>query len=187
LDNRRDQLSQANVCSTIQRLGSRNLQRVFPSIFNASGLPPEANAIATALGSCIVDALDLRAELVSLLMPQARQQIAERLDDLGTLAVDAALNLCHQGKDKIIVGERAAEVNRILLGRGERLQFSAEKVGHKLKKIGLLRRRLGGASNGFLLDRPTRVRFHEVAAAYGCVGLIDDKKSLHCPLCKQNK
>ena len=53
--------------------------------FNASGLPPEANPIANALGSFIVDAPELQAELVSLLMPQARQQIAEHCGDLGTL------------------------------------------------------------------------------------------------------
>lgn len=34
--------------------------RVFKSDFNASGLSPEINAIASALGSCIVDAPDLR-------------------------------------------------------------------------------------------------------------------------------
>ena len=134
-----------------------------------------------------VDAPDLRAKLVSLLMPQARQQLAERLDDLGTIAIAAALFLCHQGKDKILVGEIATEVNRIVRSRGERLQFSAEKVGHKLKKMGLLSRRLGGAGNGFLLDHATQVLLHEVAEVYGCVGLSEDEKNLHCPLCEQNK
>lgn len=164
-----------------------NLQRVFRSDFNASGLSPESNAIANALGSCIVDAPNLQAELVSLLMPQARQQMAERFDDLGSVAVGAALSLCHEDKDKILVGEIAAEVNRILRKRGERVQFSAEKVGHKLKRIGLLSRRLGSAGNGFLLDRATQVRLHEVGVAYGCGGFVEAEKSLHCPLCQINK
>jgi hypothetical protein len=164
-----------------------NLQRVFQSDFNASGLSSETHVIANALGACIVDAPTLQAELVSVLMPQSQQQIAERLDDLGTLVVGAAFALCHQGKDAILVGEIAAEVNRILLSRGERLQFSAEKVGHKLKKIGLLSRRLGGAGNGFLLDHSTQLRLHEVGAAYGCEGFMEEEKSLHCPLCQQTK
>jgi len=150
-------------------------------------LSPEANAIAYALGKCIVDAPGLQAELVSLLKPYSEQQIAERLDDLGTLAVGAALSLCHQGKTQILIGEIAAEINRILKVRGERLQYSAEKVGHRLKKAGLLNRRLGGAGNGFLLDHATQVLLHEVSAAHGCVGLTDDKENLHCSLCQQNK
>ena len=104
-----------------------NLHRMSKSDFNASGLPPDANAIANALGECIVDAPDLQANLDSLLMPQARHEIGERMDDLGTAAVSAALHLCHKGKDKILVGEIAAEVNRIVHSRGERLQLSAEK------------------------------------------------------------
>jgi hypothetical protein len=67
------------------------------------------------------------------------------------------------------------------------MQYSPEKVGHRLKKAGLLIRRLGAAGNGFLLDRATQVLIHEVAAAYGCAGLADDKENLHCSLCKQNK
>ena len=165
----------------------QNLQRAFQSDFNASGLSSEANEIANALGACIVDAPTLRTELVSALMPQSQQQIAERLDDLGTLAVGAALALCHLGKDTILVGEIAAEVNRILLTRGESLKFSAEKVGHKLKKIGLLSRRLGGSGNGFLLDHSTQLRLHEIGAVYGCEGFIEEEKSLHCRLCQDAK
>jgi hypothetical protein len=160
----------------------KNLPGVFRTDFNASGLSPEITSIAHALGGCIVDAQDLRAELVSLLTPRSQQQIVERLDDLGTLAVGAALSLCHQGKDQVLVGEIAAELNRILKGRGEKLQYSPEKVGHRLKKAALLSRRLSAAGNGFILDQETRVRIHEVAAVYGCVGLTDDVENLHCPI-----
>ena len=87
------------------------------------------------------------------------------LSSLGMLAVGAALSLNHQGKDQILVGEIAAEVNRRLTDRGERIQCSPEKVGHCLKKAGLLSRRLGAAGNGFVLDHATQVLIHEVAAA----------------------
>ncbi len=165
----------------------QNLQNVVTSDFNASGLTPEVNEIATALGRCIVDARELQDELVSLLTPYSELQIAERLDDFGTLTIGAALTLCHQGKDKILVGEIAAEVNRIQKDRGERLQYSSGKVGRRLRRAGLLTRRLGAAGNGLLMDHATRVRIHEVAANYGCVGLTDDNENLRCPLCEQNK
>ena len=162
-------------------------RRVFKSEFNASGLPPEISAIANALGQCVFNAPDLQDELVSLLKPAAQQQIAERLDDLGTLVAGAALSLCHQGKEQVLVGEIAAEVNRMQEDRGEKSHYSPEKVGHRMKKEGLFSRRLSAAGNGFVLDHPTQVLLHKVAATYGCVGLTDSEKNLHCLLCEQNK
>ena len=165
----------------------KNLPSVFRTDFNVSSVSSEVTSIANALGKCIVDAPGLRDELVSLLTPYSEQQIAERLDDLGTLAVGTALSLCHQGKDQILVGEIAAGVNQTLKERGERLQYSAEKVGHRLKKAGLPSRRLSAAGNGFVLDHPTQVLLHEVAAVYGCVGSTNDSENLHCSLCEQKK
>jgi hypothetical protein len=89
--------------------------------------------------------------------------------------------------EQILVGEIASEVNRILKGRGEKLQFSPEKVGHKLKKMGLFSQRVGAAGNGSLLDQTTQVLFHEVAAACGCAGWVDGQEDPHCPICEQNK
>jgi DNA-binding IscR family transcriptional regulator len=169
------------------RYRSEHLPEVSKLELYAAGLSPDFNAIASALGECIVDAPDLQDELVSLLDPYSEQQIAERIDDLGTLAVGAALALCHQGKDQVRVGEIAAEVNRIQKERSERLQYSAEKVGHRLKRAGLLTRRLGAAGNGLLMDHATQAQLHEVARAYGCVGLSNNKENQHCPICQQNK
>jgi hypothetical protein len=36
------------------------------------------------------------------------------------LAIGAALTLCHQGKNQVLVSEIAAEVNRLQKERGER-------------------------------------------------------------------
>ncbi len=175
------------VQNQLLRYRSEHLPEVSKLELCAAGLSPDFNAIASALCECIVGAPDLQNELVSLLTPYSDQQIAERLDDLGTLSVGAALALCHQGKDQILINEIAAEVNRALKDRGERIQCSPEKVGHRMKKAGLLSRRVSAAGNGFVLDHATQVRIHDVAASYGCVGLTDDKENLHCSLCQQNK
>jgi hypothetical protein len=169
------------------RYRTRNLPGAFTSQFNVLVLSPEANTIAAALGRCIVDAPELQAELVPLLTPFSDHQLAERLDDLGTLAIGAALALCHEGRDQALVGEITAEVNRNRKERGERLQYSPEKVGHRLRKAGLLTRRLGAPGNGLLFDRATQVLLHEVAGAYGCVGLTNGNESLHCLLCAEKK
>lgn len=165
----------------------RSMPAVIASEFNVVGLSPEANAIAGALGRCVVGAPQLQAEIVSLLTPFSDHQLSERHDDLGMLAIGAVLTLCHQGKGQVLVGEIAGEVNRIQKERGERLLYSPEKVGHRLRKAGLLTRRLGAAGNGLLMDHATQAQLHEVAVAYGCVGSNDNQENLHCPICQQNK
>jgi hypothetical protein len=164
-----------------------NLPMVVRSDFYASGLSAETNAIATALGKSIVDAPEIQAEIVSLLEPDSEQQMAERRDSLVMVAVGAALSLCHQGKIEILAGTVASEANRMQAARGERLQLSAERAGHLLKRAGLRARRLGSAGNGLQMDNATQVLLHQVAAAYGCVSSADGEENLHCSLCQQNK
>jgi hypothetical protein len=164
----------------------KNLVRVYNSDFDAPGLPSDARAIANALGACIVDVPDLQAELVSLLAPRAQQQLGDRSNSLEALTVEAALRLCHQGKLQIFVREIANEVNRIQTSRSDTLQFTAEKVGHKLKKLGLYTRKLGAAGNGLLIDHTTRVHLHDVAASFVDAG-FEHVKNVHCSLCDENK
>jgi hypothetical protein len=139
--------------------------RRYALAFNPRGLSPEAHAMANALGSCLVDATHLQTELVALLRPHDQQQIADRSNSVEALVAGAAFTLCHQGKDRVFVKEIATEVNRLLKARGETLQFSPEKVGHKLRKLGVLTRRLSHAGNGLTLDQAIRAYIHEVAAA----------------------
>jgi hypothetical protein len=145
---------------------NRNLGKVRSLEFNPRGLSLEAHAMANALGSCIVESSQLQTQLVSLLRPQNQQQIADRSDSVEALVAGAALALCHKGKDEIYVKEIAAEVNRLLVARGETMRLTPEKAGHKLRKVGLFTRRLSQAGNGLTLDQATKSRVHEVARAY---------------------
>jgi hypothetical protein len=165
----------------------RNLGRVRSLGFHPRGLSSEAHAIANALGSCAVDAPQLQLELVSLLRPQNQQQIADRSSRVEALVAGAALALCHLGKEEIYVKEIAAEVNRLLVARGETMQLTPERVGHKLKKVGLFTRRLSQAGNGLTLDQATRSRVHEVARAYMGEDSMPDTENLHCQQCSQNE
>ena len=185
-----DQSRQETIDSLRNRLlkyRNRNLGKVRSLGFHPRGLSPEAHTIGNALGSCLVDAPQLQMELVALLRPQHQQQIADRSNSIEALVAGAALALCHQGKNEIYVKEIAAEVNRLLVARGETMQFSPEKVGHKLKKVGLPTCRLSPAGNGLSLDQATRIRLHEVAKAWRGEDSIEDTENLHCPLCSQNE
>jgi hypothetical protein len=155
--------------------------------FNPCGLSPEAHAMASALGSCLVDATPLQIELVALIRPADQQRIADRTDGDEALVVGAALALCHQDKGEVFVKEIAAEVNRLLVARGETRQLSPEKVGLNLKKVGMFTRRLSYAGNGLTLDQGTRIRLHEVAAAYRGEDSVQEDENLHCPLCEKNE
>jgi len=165
----------------------RNMEEVRCLTFNPCGLSPEAHAMANALGSCLVEATQLQTQLVELLRPADQQRIADRSDGDEALVVGAALALCHQGKGEVFVKEIAVEVNRLLVARGETRQLSPEKVGHKLKKVGLYTRRLSQAGNGLILDQVTKVRIHEVAAGYVGEDSIQEDGNLHCPLCSKNE
>ena len=57
----------------------------------------------------------------------------------------------------MLVHEIATEVNCIAQVRGERLNHSAETIGHRLKKVGLSTRRLGKAGRGLAMDLATKL------------------------------
>jgi hypothetical protein len=164
-----------------------NMARVYNSDFDASGLHSDTRAVANTLGACIVDAPNLQTELVSILAPHAEQLLGDRSNSLEAIAVEASLSLCHQGKLQIFVRDIAEEVNRICRSRSETLQFSAEKVGHQLKKVGLYTRRLGSAGNGLLIDRKTQVLLHELAAGYQSGRFDPNGGNVHCSLCTEAK
>jgi hypothetical protein len=165
----------------------KNLVKVEGSNFNALTLPSDMRPLANALGACIVDSPKLQSKLISLLTPVAEQRDADRSTSLEGVTLEATLNLCHEGKSQMLVSEITAEVNFITKGRGERLIYNAETIGHQLKKVGLFTRRLGKAGKGLTMDLATITRAHELAGVYGGAGLKELENNLHCPLCTENK
>jgi hypothetical protein len=169
------------------RYRCKNLVRVYNSDFDASVLTSDTRAIANSLGACIIESPRLQSKLISLLTPFESQRQADRSTCLEAVSLEATLNLAHAGKAQFLVAEVANEVNRITLARGERLHFSAETIGHRLKKVGLVTRRLGKAGKGLVMDLATMARVHDLATVYGGVGLEQDETNLHCPLCIEKK
>jgi hypothetical protein len=166
---------------------TKHLGKVRSLEFNPRGLSPELTVIANALGSCIVGSPQLQTQLVASIRPQAQRQIADRSDSDEGLVVRATFAFCHQGKGEVFAKDIAVEVNRLLVARGETRQLSPEKVGRKLKKVGLFTRRLSQAGNGLTLDQKTRIYLHEVAAVYLGEDAIQGNGNLHCQLCAQNE
>ena len=135
-------------------------------ISGAYAVSRETNAIATALGSGIVDAPELRRKLLVLLKTRDQQRLSEMSSTLEAVLSEALLALSGDGRANATSGEIADEDNRLLEARGETARVNPEKVGHLLKKLGLPTRRLSKLANGLAFDKTTVTKIHELAAKY---------------------
>jgi hypothetical protein len=155
-----------------------------------SGLSSETAAIATALGRCIVDAPELRQKLVTLLKAQDQQRLSEMSDTSEAIVLEATRALSRDGREQAYAREIAVEVNRRLEARGETARLSPEKVGHRLRKLGLRTRPLSQTGNGLTFDKATVARIYELAAMY-MVDVMEDRlaeaKNLHSSQTTENK
>jgi len=164
-----------------------NLDEVCRLEFNPMDVSSETGAIAKALGSCIVDAPELQEKLVALLKTQDRQRLSQRLDSAEAVVVEAALTLSRQEREHIFVREIAVEVNRLVEARGEGSKLSPEKVGHRLRRVGLPTRRLSQAGNGLVIDKETMTRLQALSEMYVGEDLLAENENLHCPQATENK
>jgi hypothetical protein len=155
-----------NLRSRLNIYRKTNLDRVRRLEFRPSGMSSETAAIANALGSCIVNEPDLQQILVALLKTEDRQHLSQKADTAEAVVVEAALALCRQDRQHVYVKEIAVEANRLLEVRGAGLRFSPEKVGHKLRQLGLPTRRLTKAGNGLLVDKATVAGIQKLAVMY---------------------
>jgi hypothetical protein len=172
-------LSVKDLRAHLAKYCERNLAQVRRLEFTPTGVSPETGAIAKALGSCIVDSAELQAALVSILTSRDRQQISERLDTAEALIVEAVLTLSRGGADKLYAREITVVVNRLIEVRGERSKLSPEKVGHRLRKLGLPTRRLSQTGNGLVLDKETMRRLQTLSGMYVGEDLHAETENLH--------
>lgn len=160
---------------------AKDWYRIYP------GVSSEMAGVASELERCIVGSPELVPKLFDLLKIQDKERLSEMSTTAEALTLEAILNQWHNGKVEILVGEIATEVNVIAKARGERVTYSAEKIGHILKRVGLPTRRLGKAGRGLVLDQVTLARTQELAALYGGAGLDSTEKNLHCQDSTENK
>lgn len=174
-----------NLPSHLHNYRHKNLEEVRRLEFSPSGLPGETAAIAKALGSCIVDASELRQKLVVLLKTQDRQQVSQRSGTIDAVLVEAVLALSRQERKHAFTSEIADETNRLLGLRGERLK--PETVGRQLGKLGLRTHRLTFAGNGLTFDKATLAVILRLAAMYVEEDRLVGAENLHSSQPAENK
>jgi hypothetical protein len=166
---------------------TKNLRFVHRTTWVPSDLSSETAVIATALGRCIVDAPKLRQKLVTLLKTQDQLRLSEMSDTSEAIVLEATRVLSRDGREQAYVREIAVEVNRRQEARGETVRLSPEKVGHRLKKLGLRTRPLSQTGNGLTFDMATLAKIQQLAVVYMMEDTPAETENLHDPQATENK
>jgi hypothetical protein len=156
-----------------------NLNHVQHWTWVPTGVSSETAALATALGRSIVDAPELRQKLIALLKTQDQQRLSEMSSTSKAIVLEATLALSRDGREHAYVREIAAEANRLLEVRGETMRLSPEKVGHRLKSLGLRARPLSQVGNGLTFDQATVAGIQQLAVMYVMEDAPAEKENLH--------
>jgi hypothetical protein len=135
----------------------KHFAQVRDADFDATTLPIPLRMLARALGSCIVDAPELQADIVRLLESQGEELRANRLLDPNCVAIEAMFAHCHgeNGSTRVGVSEIATTATAIMADRGETAVFESKRMGSHLRLLGFRARR---DSKGFAVHLTPDVR-----------------------------
>jgi hypothetical protein len=150
----------------------KNLSYVHNWTWVPEGVSPERATIVTALGQSIVDAPELRQQLVALLKTQDQQRLYEKSNTKAAIVIEATWAFIREGREHAYAGEIAAKANCLREARGETARLGSENVGHQLKSLGLPTRRLQ-TGNGLTFDKATVAKIQQLAAIY-MVDVMED-------------
>jgi hypothetical protein len=121
--------------------------------------------LARNLLACIPQEEDLSKKLVPLLESHVQDGLAQRSLDPNHALVEAIWSPLHQG-GAVSVSEVTEKVNAILHSRGETLEYSAEKIGWKLKNLGIYRCK-GQKRKELRFSREISQQVHRLTRAFG--------------------
>ena len=152
-----------------------------------SGMSSEMAIVGKELGSCILDAPELRKKLVALLKTQDNQRISEMSNSTDGVVLAATQALSHGGREAVYAREIAAEGNRSLESHGEKARLSPEKVGRTLNRLGLPTHAISQAGHGLIFNEATLARIEELAAMYGLEDPPVQPQNFHALQAAENK
>jgi hypothetical protein len=171
----------------LEQYRNKNLHDVRCWTWTPSGLSSERATIATELGRCIVEAPELRQKLMTLLKTQDKQLLYEISNTTEAVVLEVTRTLSRDGREHAYAHEIAAEANHLLKTRNETARLSPEKVGHRLKKLGLRTHPLSQSGNGLTFDRTTLARIQQLAAVYMMEETTAETENLHAQQPTENK
>jgi hypothetical protein len=185
----RNAVSEADVLRQhFSRYRKTHKAEVSRRMYQPAGLSPEVAEIARSLGSCIVNDPDLQAKMLMLLTGEDEKQRSHRSDSEEALILEALRNLSRKANPGYLLArDISREANRLLDFRGEKLRLTPEKVGHRLRKVGLPTRRLTKDGNGLVLSGATLARIEEMATMYVVEDLLPAMEARISPQAMESK
>jgi hypothetical protein len=161
-----------------------NWAKVRTPAFDLNQFTVPMQETAHSLTASIVDDDELQSQIVPLLQTLDREIRVDRASLLPAIVLEGLLGRCHSTTGKYFpVADLTGDVNTILRGRGEMLEFSPEDIGWKLRALGLHTDFIQGGKKGLVLLNDVRKRIHDLAAAYGVRTLRELPVKIDCPLC----
>jgi hypothetical protein len=160
-----------------------NSARVRNSDFDLPSLHSENRVIARVLGSSVVNAPEIQADVQSLLENREQQIREARFTDYISVIIEVLLAECHgRERDAVRVKEIAERAQVVLKGRGEMMKLSPRKVGAVLDDLGLPRKR---RSRGYrlLLTATAKRRIHSQARDHEVEPVRE--RTAPCALCAE--
>jgi hypothetical protein len=162
----------------------RYIAQVRDSEFDVPTLGPEVRMLARVLGSAIVDAPELRADLVNLLQQYQDEIAAGNAFSEESIAVEALLHHSHteQPDQLVYVGQLADTSSKILKDRGSRGRLEPKSLGWILRNaLGIIPKRNG---KGFAIrvSEEVRRRIHQLAHEFQ-ISTTDEMAST-CSYCE---
>jgi hypothetical protein len=144
-----------------------NLARIRTPTFDVSELAVPMQDVARAMGACVVDDNELQLGVVQLLREHDQGVLLDPTAELVSAILEGLLFCCHgEGRSQVLCGELADIVNTIWARRGESCKTTPEKVGWKLRALGLRTESIGGAGKGLRLTESIRAKIHDLAKAF---------------------
>ncbi len=139
--------------------------QVARATFDACDLAGSTRAVASVIGSCFPRNRTLQVRVQELLKPQDEDRRFDSACGATAVVLDALLVLCHEGKEKVHVGDVAQTANVILDAREDGYQLEPRRVGEILRPF-----RLGHSRDSkgykFLLSAANQRRIHELGRAH---------------------
>jgi hypothetical protein len=163
----------------------RHIRQVRDSEFDVPTLGSELRMLARVLGSAIVDAPELRADLVNLLQQYQEEIAAGNAFNEESSAVEALLSHSHSNEpDQLVyVGQLADTSNRLLKDRGSREKVEPKALGWTIRSsLGLSPKR-NAKCFAIKLTEDVRHRIHQLAREHQVS--VTDETVAKCSYCTE--
>lgn len=164
----------------------RSASHVRGSHFDVPALGPDLRMLARILGSSIVDAPELQADLVSLMQEYQERSVAGNVFDEETITVEALLAHSHsqQPDQTVYVGQVTETANRLLRDRGSNEKLEARALGLIIRhSLFLSPKRRNSKGFGIRFTEDVCRRIQQLAREYNVPA--PDENVPTCALCAE--